>query len=39
MEIVSAIDSNAKLLWTFAADSSAVGPIVMDKKRYCLCLF
>ena len=29
---VSAIDSNAKLLWTFAADSSAVGPIVMDKK-------
>ena len=29
---VSAIDSNAKLLWTFAADSSAVGPIVMDKN-------
>ena len=29
---VSAIDSNAKLLWIFAADSSAVGPIVMDKK-------
>ena len=29
---VSAIDSNAKLLWTFAADSSAVGSIVMDKK-------
>ena len=29
---VSAITSEAKLLWTFAAESPIKGPIVMDKN-------